>query len=285
MDFKLKSLTPKEIEIIEHKSTEPPHVGKYTDTEIVGTYLCKKCGLSLFRSQTKFHSGCGWPSFDEEIKGAVQTLPDADGRRTEILCSRCHSHLGHVFQGEGFTAKSIRHCVNSISLDFVQNTTVIDTQEAIFAAGCFWGVEYYFKKCPGVLKTEVGYIGGSKNSPTYEEVCAKKTGHLEALRVVFDPKLISFEELTKYFFEIHDSTQKNGQGPDIGPQYLSAIFFFNDEQKKVSEKIIEILKAMGKDVATQLLPVKPFWPAEDYHQDYYTKTQKEPYCHIYKAIF
>jgi peptide methionine sulfoxide reductase msrA/msrB len=285
MSFKLNSLNKNEIDIIENKFTEPPFTGKYTDQNTQGTYLCKKCGLALFRSQTKFHSGCGWPSFDEEIKNAIKTVPDADGKRTEIICSRCHAHLGHVFAGEGFTAKNIRHCVNSMSLDFIENNYITDTQEGVFAAGCFWGVEHYFKKYNGVVKTEVGYIGGHKQNPSYEEVCSKKTGHYEAIRVVFDPSIVSFENLTKYFFEIHDSTQTDGQGPDIGPQYLSAIFYYNENQKNDCEKIIKILQQKNLQVSTKLFPVNTFWPAEEYHQNYYSKTNKEPYCHIYKKIF
>ena len=228
MEFKKSSLALESLNIIEKKGTEIPFTGKWNDSKMVGTYLCRQCGLALFRSQTKFQSGCGWRSFDEEIPYSVKSIPDADGRRTEILCSRCDAHLGHVFSGEGYTSKSIRHCVNSLSLDFVSDNKVTDTQEAIFAAGCFWGVEYYFKKLPGVLKTEVGYTGGEKQNPTYKEVCSKNTGHFEALRVIFDPKVVTYEKIIKYFFEIHDATQTDGQGPDVGPQYLSAIFYFNE---------------------------------------------------------
>ncbi len=199
--------------------------------------MCKQCGLALFRSQTKFHSGCGWPSFDEEIPNAVKSVPDADGRRTEILCARCNAHLGHVFAGEGYTAKSIRHCVNSLSLDFVSDNKVIDTQEAIFAAGCFWGVEYYFKKLPGILKTEVGYTGGSKQNPTYENVCNKNTGHYEALRVIFNPAVVSYEKVTKYFFEIHDPTQTDGQGhktPTFHANHILLIMFGSEARIRCS---------------------------------------------------
>lgn len=285
MSEKTKSLPTKILHIVRDKGTEHPFSGEYTDSDEAGTYLCRQCGLALFRSKTKFHSMCGWPSFDEEIAGAVKCEIDRDGHRTEILCARCSAHLGHVFTGEGFTAKNLRHCVNSLSLDFVNDQQVIDTEEAIFAAGCFWGVEYYFKKLTGILKTEVGYTGGNTNNPTYEEVCAKPTGHFEAIRVIYDPNKINYETLTKYFFEIHDPTQTNGQGPDLGEQYLSVVFYYDETQKNIAEKLIKQLECKGLHIATKVLPVATFWPAENYHQDYYAKTHKQPYCHRYVKRF
>ncbi|HPP40143.1 MAG TPA: methionine-R-sulfoxide reductase, partial [Candidatus Kapabacteria bacterium] len=150
-------LTPDEQRIILHKGTEYPFTGKYNDFFEKGTYLCKQCGVALYRSNDKFASHCGWPSFDDEIPGAIRRQTDADGVRTEILCSNCGAHLGHVFIGEQLTPKNVRHCVNSLSMDFVPFENVTKTQKAIFAAGCFWGVEYYFKTAPGVLRTSVGY--------------------------------------------------------------------------------------------------------------------------------
>lgn len=155
--IKTHSLTPEMIHVICKQGTELPFSGEYNDFDEVGTYLCRQCGLALFRSHTKFHSGCGWPAFDDEIEGAVKQRLDVDGYRTEILCARCNAHLGHVFKGEGLTAKNLRHCVNALSLDFVSDLNVQDTEEAVFAAGCFWGVEHYLRQLPGVLKTEVGY--------------------------------------------------------------------------------------------------------------------------------
>src|SRR5580692_8184598 len=141
MILKTKSLPPAAEKIICAKATERPFTGEYTDLDVAGTYLCRQCGLALFRSQTKFHSGCGWPSFDEEIAGTVKRTLDVDGHRIEITCTRCGAHLGHAFEGEGFTQKNLRHCVNSASLEFVSDLSIMDTEEAIFAAGCFWGVE------------------------------------------------------------------------------------------------------------------------------------------------
>lgn len=285
MILKTASLPDVVLAVVQDKGTEKPFTGEYDDFGEAGTYLCRQCGLALFRSTTKFHSGCGWPSFDEEIAGAVERKQDADGMRTEILCARCHAHLGHVFAGEGFTATNTRHCVNSLSLDFVADMTVKDTEEAIFAAGCFWGVEYFFKKLPGVLKTEVGYTGGHTKNATYREICSGSTGHYEGIRVVYDPTKVSYEALTKFFFEIHDPTQPDGQGPDRGQQYLSVIFYYDETQKKTAEKVMKQLVEMGYRPATKLLPVSQFWRAEEDHQDYYDKMGKHPYCHRYEKKF
>lgn len=285
MLLKTKSLTPEILHVVSDKGTEPPFSGEYDDQDQAGTYLCRQCGLALFRAQSKFPSGCGWPSFDDEIPNAVAKIPDSDGRRTEITCSRCLAHLGHVFHGENMTPKNTRHCVNSLSLDFVADLVIPDTEEAIFAAGCFWGVEYYFKKCPGVVKTEVGYTGGQTNHPRYEAVCTGETGHIEAIRVLYNPNQISYEQLVKYFFEIHDPEQTDGQGPDIGNQYISAIFYYNDDQKQIAQKVIDKLTEKKVKVATQLRGISPFWKAENYHQDYYFKNNKSPYCHHYVKRF
>jgi len=285
MFLKTNGLPPNIINIVYNKATEHPYTNEYNDAKDHGTYLCRLCGLALFRSHTKFHSGCGWPSFDDEIPGTIARVIDADGIRTEIVCSRCHAHLGHVFEGEGFTAKNIRHCVNSLSLDFVSDPTVVDTEEAIFAAGCFWGVEYYFKKLSGVVKTEVGYSGGNTLNPSYENVCTGETGHFEVIRVVYDPNTIDFSSLAKYFFEIHDPTQQNGQGPDLGEQYLSVAFYYTEEQRIILQNLINELKNKGLAITTHILPVSVFWRAELYHQDYYNKSGHQPYCHHYTKRF
>jgi peptide methionine sulfoxide reductase msrA/msrB len=282
---KISSLTPELLKIIQNRETEAPFSGEYCEPKSVGTYLCRRCGLALFRAHDQFHSGCGWPSFDLEILHHVLRSVDPDGTRTEILCARCQAHLGHVFKQEGFTEKNIRHCVNSLSLDFVADETILDTEEAILAAGCFWGVEYYLKRLPGVVKTEVGYSGGRIDHPCYKEICCGSTGHLEAIRIIFDPKKLSYADLLKYFFEIHDPSQKNGQGPDLGEQYQSAIFYYNDFQKITAESVMQLLINHGLRLATSLRPIAIFWPAETYHQDYYQKTGNQPYCHRYMRRF
>ncbi|MBD3385662.1 methionine-R-sulfoxide reductase, partial [candidate division KSB1 bacterium] len=169
MDY--NKLTAEEKRVILNKGTEAPFSGKYVDHKKDGTYVCKRCDAALYRSEDKFNSHCGWPSFDDEIEGAIERKPDADGIRTEILCANCGAHLGHIFEGEGFTNKNIRHCVNSISLDFISEDKPA-MESAYFAGGCFWGVEYYFQKADGVISTDVGYMGGDSQNPTYEEVCS-----------------------------------------------------------------------------------------------------------------
>jgi peptide methionine sulfoxide reductase msrA/msrB len=158
-------------------------------------------------------------------------------------------------------------------------------KKAVFASGCFWGTEFYLQKVEGVISTQVGYTGGHVDNPTYEQVCSKNTGHYEAVEVVYNPSIISYEQLTKIFFETHDPEQKNGQGPDIGPQYRSAIFVADDEEKAVANKVITILEAKGYDIATVVLPAATFWPAELYHQDYYDNKGGTPYCHKYTKRF
>ncbi|MCG8344433.1 MAG: bifunctional methionine sulfoxide reductase B/A protein [Chlorobiales bacterium] len=285
-----KSLSAEEKRVIVHKGTEMPFTGEYVYNKEDGTYVCKRCGAPLFRSSDKFDSGTGWPSFDDEIPGAIKKETDADGRRTEILCANCGAHLGHVFYNEGFTDKNARYCVNSISLDFNREAgsdaaATATTQKAVFAGGCFWGVEYHLEKVDGVKAVRSGYTGGTKTNPTYKEVSSGRTGHAEAVEVEYDPAVVSYETLARLFFEIHDPTQQDRQGPDIGPQYRSAVYYTNDEQKKVAEKLIVELKNNGYDVVTEIEPASEFYPAEDYHQDYYAKTGKQPYCHVYRKRF
>lgn len=153
-------------------------------------------------------------------------------------------------------------------------------EQAIFACGCFWGAQYQFERIKGVLRSTVGYIGGEKENPSYQEVKAHTTGHAEATQVEFDPDQVSYTDLCKVFFEIHDPAQTDGQGPDIGPQYRSEIFYLNETQKQEAEAVIDILRQKGHEVNTRLTPATTFWEAEDYHQHYYEKTGGEPYCHI-----
>ncbi|MFT7880149.1 MAG: peptide-methionine (S)-S-oxide reductase MsrA, partial [Sulfurimonas sp.] len=173
-----------------------------------------------------------------------------------------------------------RHCVNSVSLVFDKKQS--DTKEeakAYFAGGCFWGVEYYMEQIKGVSEVRSGFMGGSVKDPGYYDVVRGDTGHLETVEVVYDPTEVSFETLAKTFFEIHDPTQRDGQGPDIGSQYLSAIFVNSDKERQVAEKLIGILEKKGYKIATKVLDASPFYEAEKYHQDYYERKGTRPYCH------
>jgi peptide methionine sulfoxide reductase msrA/msrB len=279
-----KKLTAFEKYVLVDKGTERPNTGLYTHFKQEGTYHCKQCGATLYRSADKFDSGCGWPSFDQEIAGAVTRVPDADGRRTEIICTACKGHLGHVFHGEKYTPKDTRHCVNSVSVRFVPKESH-EYRQAVFASGCFWGTEYFLARVPGVIKTLVGYSGGQTQNPTYEAVCSGNTGHVECVQVTYDPKVVNYESLAKIFFETHDFTQTDGQGPDRGSQYLSVLFFGDDQEKQVAEELLKDLKRKGFEVATKLRPAERVWAGEEYHRDYYERRGEVPYCHRYKKIF
>ncbi len=258
-------LSAEERNVIEDKGTERPYSGKYESYKEAGFYLCRRCGDLLYESGAKFDSGCGWPSFDDEFPGAVKRGPDPDGRRVEITCANCGGHLGHVFTGEGFTAKNTRHCVNSLSMKFIP---VVKTETAYFAGGCFWGVEHLFRQKPGVLGAVSGYMGGTTPNPNYEQVCSGATGHAETVRVIFEPDKVSYEELARLFFAIHDPTQLNRQGWDVGTQYRSAVFPVSEAQKQTVEKLLSLLRDKGWEPVTTLENAGTFYPAEGYHQRY-----------------
>jgi peptide methionine sulfoxide reductase msrA/msrB len=279
-------LSKEEAAVILKKGTEYPFTGKFEKFTEKGTYICKQCGTALYNSSSKFDAGCGWPSFDDEIPGAVRRFTDADGKRTEIVCNNCGAHLGHVFTGEKFTSKDTRHCVNSVSLDFIPAAVPAGRYgTAIFAGGCFWGVEYFLQKTTGVISVESGFIGGHVKNPSYREVCTGRTGHAEAVKIIYDPAKTTYEKLLKLFLEIHDPTEINRQGPDIGEQYRSEIFYLNNEQKVIAEKSLKILQDKGFKIATRVTKASEFYGAEDYHQDYYFKNGKVPYCHGYVKRF
>jgi peptide methionine sulfoxide reductase msrA/msrB len=280
--LKLNKLTEQEKSVILYKVTERPFSGKYYKFNEKGVYLCKHCNAPLYKSDNKFDAHCGWPSFDDAISGAIKRVRDVDGYRTEILCANCGAHLGHVFEGEGFTKKDTRYCVNSISLKFQKEVSL---KKAYFAGGCFWGVEYYLEKQKGVKSVISGYMGGKKKNPTYGDVSRGDSGYLEVVEVTYDPAKISYESLAKLFFEIHDPTQKDGQGPDIGLQYRSAIFVANEQERKSVDTLIAKLESKGYDIVTSVREKKTFYKAENYHQDYYEKKGKKPYCHRYVKRF
>lgn len=277
-------LTEEEQRVILDKGTERPYTGEFYEYKEEGTYVCKQCDAPLYKSEDKFNAQCGWPSFDDEIEGSIKKTTDADGRRTEITCANCGGHLGHVFIGERYTDKNTRHCVNSVSLDF-KSVSLPKREVAYFASGCFWGTQYHLEKIDGVISSEVGYMGGETKNPTYREVCSGTTGHAETTKVVFDPSKTSFEELAILFFETHDPSQLNRQGPDVGTQYRSAVYYTSTAQKETIEKLSQILEDNGTKVVTELEEAYIFYSGEDYHQSYYDKKGGSPYCHIYQKKF
>lgn len=278
-----KVLTPAQYLVMRESGTERRFSGEYDNHFENGVYYCAGCGTPLFSSETKYDHGIGWPSFTAPFDEQNIEYREDNSlfvKRIEVRCAVCGAHLGHVFD-DGPAPTYKHYCINSVCLDFKKaesDKSAEKTETAIFAAGCFWGVEHNFRQIKGVLSTEVGYIGGHIKNPSYKQVCTDKTGHAEAVKVMFDPTIIRYEELLKIFFRIHDPTQLNRQGPDIGTQYRSAIFYLNKEQKEAAEKMLGQLKKSGKSsksIATEIVPAPEFYKAEEYHQQYYEKMKKD----------
>ncbi len=280
-----RPLTSEEEYVMTDKSAGYPFTGELLGNKTQGVYICKHCHLPLYRTQDTFDSSWSQPGLGEEIFGAIHQKISTDGKYIEIICVNCKAHLGHIFVDGKFTPKNMQHCVNSSSIEFVPDLMEVETDTAFFAGGCFWGTEYFFSQIPGIHSVTVGYMGGRTLGPTYKEVCSGKTGHYETNEITYDAAWVSYEDLVKLFFEIHDFTQTDGQGPDIGQQYLSVIFYHNAKQKQIAEKYIRILNEQGYSVATRLIPATTFWDAEDYHQHYYRQKGAIPYCHSRKRIF
>lgn len=278
-------LNEEEKRIIINKGTEMPFVWEYTNTKDAGTYYCRQCGTALYRSEDKFASDCGRPSFDDAIPWAVKWTDDEDGVRTEITCANCGWHLWHVFIGERMTEKNTRHCVNSLSMKFVPDSKVkIPTYEkATFGWGCFWCIEAWVQRLKWVIEVQSWYSWWKRTFPTYEHICTGCTGHIEVVQVTYDPTIISYEVLLKVFFSLHNPTSVDKQWGDAGEQYRSVIFYHDDMQKSIVDKVITELNSAAiydEPIVTEVRPLETFWLAEWYHQNYFNQHENKPYCQL-----
>jgi peptide methionine sulfoxide reductase msrA/msrB len=300
-----QKLSSEQYEVTQQCGTEPPFRNAFWDNHKPGIYVDVVSGQPLFSSLDKFDSGTGWPSFTQPLKSAdiVEKKDLGLGReRTEVRSSVADSHLGHVFD-DGPGPGGMRYCINSAALKFVPvedmdqagygqlldpfvKAGVIKApvhQTAILAGGCFWGMEEILRKIPGVVKTTVGYSGGSTKDPTYEDVCTGTTGHAESIQIVFDSSRLGYETLLDYFFRMHDPTTLNQQHNDIGTQYRSAIFYTSEEQKEIAGRVKARWDKSAKfkrPITTEITEASAFYPAEDYHQKYLVKHPGGYTCHV-----
>jgi peptide methionine sulfoxide reductase msrA/msrB len=279
-------LTPEQYRVTRQHGTERAFTGEYCEAHQPGIYACVCCSTELFDSTTKFESGTGWPSFTEPVKENVirYKMDESYGmQRVEVLCNICDAHLGHVFP-DGPRPSGLRFCINSASLKKTgdkkedrNSTGVLET--ATVGGGCFWCIEAYLDQLQGVERVISGYSGGETNNPTYQAVCNGDTGHAEVVQVQFDPRKISYSDLLKVFFIMHNPTTKNRQGADVGSQYRSIILTHSPEQEKTAKEVIEEMKGYyEKPIVTEVVPFEKFYQAELYHQDYYKTDPSKAYC-------
>lgn len=282
-----KILSPDLYAVAREADTERAFTGTMWKSETKGTYYCATCGNKLFKSDQKFVSSCGWPSFFEQNnKESITFKPDNSYgmQRTEALCGRCDSHLGHLFD-DGPEPTGKRYCMNAISLDFVPDgvaSTSGDLETIVIGGGCFWCVEAVYQNLDGVKSVYSGYAGGSVENPSYEEVCTGRTGAAEVIEITYDKTKTNLDEIFKVFFTVHDPTTLNRQGADVGTQYRSVIFYKNENEKKAAQDLIKDLnkEVFDNKIVTTLEPLKKFYKAEEYHQGYYENNKNKPYCQM-----
>lgn len=286
-----KVLPPDLYAVSRNADTERAFTGKLWNLDAKGTYYCAACGNKLFKSDQKFASSCGWPSFfEQDNKNSVVYKDDNSYgmMRIEALCGRCGGHLGHLFD-DGPEPTGKRYCMNSIALDFVpdkvitENSNTNNLETITLGGGCYWCVEAVYEQLKGVKSVVSGFAGGKTVNPTYEEVCTGTTGHAEVVQITFDKTVTSLDEIFKVFFTVHDPTTLNRQGADVGTQYRSVIFYKNEEQKKAAQAIISDLekeKVYNSPIVTTVEPLNQFYKAEDYHQNYYQNNKTQPYCQM-----
>ncbi len=272
-DDYFSDLNEKERDIIVYKGTETPFSGKYNNHFDAGVFICRACKNPLYESNSKFDSGCGWPSFDDEILGSISRHKDFSGgrERTEICCNQCGGHLGHVFHGEKITEKDTRHCVNSLSIQFKKYNNL---SKIYLGAGCFWTVDAIFSNTKGVYMSQTGYMGGNIVNPQHNDVRLGKTNHLEVVEIYFDEEIISLDSLLNIFWANFDSKNLNKRISDIVSQYTFAIFYNTDEQKEIIfNSINSIQKKWGQSIDTQIKKSGDFFRAEEQHQRYFMKNK------------